>query len=108
MKEYLLIIISLFLIVFMIYFYLYTKENYYEVNTDKYYTNDDNLRDRNFTNYKFACLKPRNYHRYGSNLSDPTQDKLPITFPNPNEGLPPVKITSPEQEIIYNLKNGII
>ena len=33
---------------------------------------------------------PPGYHRYGSNTCDPTQDELPITMPDPNEGLDPL------------------
>lgn len=57
---------------------------------------------------KFCCTKPRNYHCYGSNLCDPTQDKLPITMPNPYPDLEPVKYNSKQDEIICNLKYGIM
>lgn len=35
---------------------------------------------------------PPGYHRYQSNLCDPQQDQLPITLPDPNEGLDPVEV----------------
>ena len=33
--------------------------------------------------------KPKLYYRYQANTCDPTQDTLPITFPDPNEDLDP-------------------
>jgi len=56
--------------------------------------------------YQHRCNKPKNYHRYQSNLCDPTQDYLPITMPNPNEGIPDIKLNNRKEEIIYNLKYG--
>jgi hypothetical protein len=47
-----------------------------------------------------------NYHRYQSNLANPTQDTLPITLPNPNEGIIPVHPQTLEQQILCNLKYG--
>jgi hypothetical protein len=32
---------------------------------------------------------PKSYYRYQANTCDPTQDTLPITFPDPNEDLDP-------------------
>jgi hypothetical protein len=48
------------------------------------------------------------YHRYQSNLCDPTQDELPITFPNPNLDLPVDKscVASQKDRILNNLKYG--
>jgi cytoskeletal protein RodZ len=37
-----------------------------------------------------CAYTPPGYHRYGSNTCDPTQDELPITMPDPNEGLDPL------------------
>jgi len=117
MTQTFLVIISLFLIISILFFYksfqknLKNKENYLEINSGCSNCNSVNsgkLRDQNFSKYKFRCLRPPNYHRYGSNLSDPTQDRLPITFPDPNEGIPPIELKTKEEEIIYNLKNGII
>jgi hypothetical protein len=45
---------------------------------------------------------PPGYHRYQSNTCNPTQDKLPITFPDPNEGVPPFEY----DPLIMNLKYG--
>lgn len=61
-----------------------------------------------YKNYKYECMKPQGYHRYGSNLCNPEQDRLPITFPNPNEGLKPIKINSRKEQIICDLQYGII
>lgn len=115
MTQTFLVIISLFLIVSIIYFYnsfQQNKENYLEINSSCSNCNSVNSgkprSDQNFSKYKFSCLRPPDYHRYGSNLSDPTQDRLPITFPNPNKGIPPIELRTKEEEIIYNLKNGII
>ena len=36
--------------------------------------------------YSTKCASPEIYHRYQSNLCVPTQDELPITMPDPNEG----------------------
>jgi hypothetical protein len=44
--------------------------------------------------------------RYGSNTCDPEQSQLPITFPDPNEGVPPFEFTSPEMEIFDRVKRG--
>lgn len=44
---------------------------------------------------------PPGYHRYQSNLCNPQQDELPITFPDPNEGLEPVKVDPMFDEMKY-------
>lgn len=35
--------------------------------------------------YKNTVIKPKGYYRYQSNISDPTQERLPIDLPDPNE-----------------------
>jgi len=48
--------------------------------------------EKGYERYDNCGYVPPGYHRYQSNLCDPTQDELPITMPNPNEGLDPVNI----------------
>lgn len=43
--------------------------------------------------------------RYASNTCDPHQQRLPITFPDPNEGVPPLVMT-PEMQLFERIKNG--
>jgi hypothetical protein len=43
--------------------------------------------------------------RYASNTCNPTQQTLPITFPDPNEGVPPLVMT-PEMKLFERIKNG--
>lgn len=50
------------------------------------------------------CDKPPGYHRYQSNTCDSTQDKLPITMPDPNEGISPA-IGDP---LIMNMMYGLM
>lgn len=45
---------------------------------------------------------PPGYHRYQSNTCNPKQDQLPITFPDPNEGVPPFEY----DPLIMDLKYG--
>lgn len=45
---------------------------------------------RKYARYVPYCNSPYGYHRYQSNQCDPTQDKLPITLPDPNDGIPPI------------------
>lgn len=45
---------------------------------------------KNYERYENCGYIPSGYHRYQSNLCDPTQDELPITMPDPNEGLDPL------------------
>jgi hypothetical protein len=54
--------------------------------------------------YKIYSIQPSppGYHRYQSNTCNPTQDQLPITFPDPNEGVPPFEY----DPLIMNLKYG--
>lgn len=47
-----------------------------------------------------------NYHRYGANLANPRQDVLPLTMPDPNEGVEPVHPADLKQQILCNLKYG--
>jgi len=42
-----------------------------------------------YASYNDTGKTPPGYHRYQSNTCDPTQDELPITMPDPNEGIPP-------------------
>jgi hypothetical protein len=44
-----------------------------------------------YATYGYECESPVGYHRYQSNTCDPTQDELPITLPDPNEGIPPAE-----------------
>jgi hypothetical protein len=44
--------------------------------------------------------------RYGSNTCDPEQTELPITFPDPNEGVPPLELTTPQMQIFDRIKRG--
>lgn len=46
--------------------------------------------ENNYQTYSNCGYVPPGYHRYQSNLCDPTQDELPITMPDPNEGLDPL------------------
>lgn len=39
-----------------------------------------------YTTYSSNCAPATEYHRYQANLCDRTQDVLPITLPDPNEG----------------------
>lgn len=39
-----------------------------------------------YTTYSSNCAPSDKYHRYQANLCDKTQDELPITLPDPNEG----------------------
>lgn len=61
-----------------------------------------------YSKYNYSCNSPMGYHRYQSNLCDPTQDELPITFPNPNLDLPVDKscVASQKDRILNNLKYG--
>jgi hypothetical protein len=61
-----------------------------------------------YSKYNYSCNAPRGYHRYQSNLCDPTQDELPITFPNPNLDLPIDMscVATQKDRIINNLKYG--
>lgn len=59
-----------------------------------------------YSTYQYQCNRPKCYHRYQSNLCDPNQDHLPITMPNPNQGLRPPRLSSNEDKIIYDLKYG--
>ena len=52
--------------------------------------------------YQYDKESPKDYHRYQSNLCDPTQDELPITFPDPNADLPPFEY----DPLIMQLKYG--
>lgn len=51
-----------------------------------------------------TCDMPPGYHRYQSNTCDSTQDKLPITMPNPNEDIPPA-IGDP---LVMNMMYGLM
>lgn len=57
---------------------------------------------RNYALYNPDSPSPKGYHRYGSNLCDPTQDELPITFPDPNADLPPFEC----DPLVMQLKYG--
>jgi len=46
--------------------------------------------ENDYQKYGDCGYIPPGYHRYQSNLCDPTQDELPITMPDPNEGLEPL------------------
>lgn len=59
-----------------------------------------------YSTYEFLCNKPKGYHRYQSNLCDPQQDHLPITFPKPFINLPEINLKTPQDKIICNLKYG--
>lgn len=106
-----LFILLLFLTLFLVYYFLfYSKEKYNQpipFETNVPVKNSLNSRYLNFSNNKYRCLKPRDYHRYGSNLCDPTQEKLPITFPNPNEDIPPLEMSTEEEKLVCGLKDGI-
>lgn len=43
-----------------------------------------------YEKYNNCGYVPPGYHRYQSNLCDRTQDELPITMPDPNEGIDPL------------------
>ena len=59
-----------------------------------------------YSTYQYICNRPEGYHRYQSNLCDPTQDHLPITMPNPNEGITEQQINSYSEYLISKLKYG--
>lgn len=64
---------------------MYTRDGYEKVYMD----------------YKSISNKvPDHYHRYESNLCDPTQDDLPITMPDPNEDISQVP-DSLEIDVMY-------
>jgi Sec-independent protein translocase protein TatA len=46
--------------------------------------------ENEYVKYENCGYVPPGYHRYQSNLCDPTQDELPITMPDPNEGIDPL------------------
>lgn len=59
-----------------------------------------------YSTYQYQCNRPQGYFRYQANLCDPTQNHLPITMPNPNEGLPPLSLPTQADKLVYNLKYG--
>jgi hypothetical protein len=54
---------------------------------------------------KYQCAYPCGYHRYQSNTCAPQQDRLPITMPDPNQGLPP-PLETEESRFLQGVMNG--
>ena len=97
---YLINLAIIFIILILLVFILKNK-----MNIDRY---DDTVFppfDDNYSNYEGLAKKPPGYHRYQSNLCDPTQDELPITFPDPDYDAPDIQFDK-IQQIQYDLMYG--
>lgn len=89
-------------------FYKPKREKYLEINKNAGPGGGSIAEQQQYSRYNYHCMSPWGYHRYQSNLCDPTQDELPITFPDPNADLEPEPACSNSQKarIQNNLKYG--
>lgn len=61
---------------------------------------DNKLKMSSYKFYSHTLYTPPGYHRYHSNNCNPKQDNLPITFPDPNEGIP-IETNQDQLELMY-------